>query len=58
VENSYEPFQVTPLYPDAGYFTRQVAKIMAFGVLSVLGAWQLTNKNSWLLRKHSKSGKS
>jgi hypothetical protein len=52
--NTFEPFQTLleyPLYPDAGYFTRQVAKILAFGIVSILGAWQLTNKNSWLLRK-------
>jgi hypothetical protein len=51
--DTFDPFQMTleyPLYPDSGYFTRQVAKILAFGIVSVLGAWQLTDKNSWLLR--------
>jgi hypothetical protein len=48
--NTFEPFQVTPLYPDAGYLTRQIGKIITLGFMSMLGAWQLTNKNSWLLR--------
>jgi hypothetical protein len=51
VENHYEPFQVIPLYPDAGYLARQVSKILAFAAMSILGAWQLTNRNSWLLSK-------
>jgi hypothetical protein len=48
--NNFEPFQVTPLYPDAGYFSRQVSKIIVFGIITMLGAWQLTSKNSWLLK--------
>jgi hypothetical protein len=51
VESPFEPFQITPLYPDAGYFVRQIGKVVAYGILSILGAWQLTNKDSWLLRK-------
>jgi hypothetical protein len=53
VTSAFEPFQVTstPLYPDAGYISQQVAKVVALGIISMLGAWQLTNKNSWLLRK-------
>jgi hypothetical protein len=47
----FEPFSVAPLYPDAGYLTRQVGKIIAFGIISMLGAWQLTDKKSWLLRR-------
>jgi hypothetical protein len=47
----FEPFEALPLYPDAGYFARQIGKIIAFGIVSVLGAWQLTSQKSWLLRK-------
>jgi hypothetical protein len=47
----FEPFQ--PLYPDAGYISQQVGKVVALGIMSMLGAWQLTNKNSWLLRKNN-----
>jgi hypothetical protein len=47
----FTPFQVTPLYPDAGYISQQLGKVIALGIMSMLGAWQLTNKNSWLLRK-------
>jgi hypothetical protein len=49
--NPFEPFQVTPSYPDAGYISQQLAKVVALGFISMLGAWQLTNKNSWLLKK-------
>jgi hypothetical protein len=49
--NTFEPFQVTPRYPDAGYISQQLGKVIALGFISMLGAWQLTNKNSWLLRK-------
>jgi hypothetical protein len=47
----FEPFE--PLYPDAGYISRQVGKVIALGFMSMLGAWQLTDKNSWLLRKRN-----
>jgi hypothetical protein len=47
----FTPFQVTPRYPDAGYISEQTGKAVAFGIISMIGAWQLTNKNSWLLRK-------
>jgi hypothetical protein len=53
--DSFDPFSINmaslPLYPDAGYLTRQIGKIIAFGSVSILGAWQLTNRRSWLLRR-------
>jgi len=53
--SSFDPFGVEfsplPLYPDSGYISRQVGKIIIFGLVSMLGAWQLTDKNSWLLRR-------
>jgi hypothetical protein len=51
VPGSFTPFQVTPRYPDAGYISQQFGKVIALGIVSMLGAWQLTSKNSWLLRK-------
>jgi|GEM_PF-4837932 hypothetical protein len=47
----FDPFQVIPSYPDAGYISQQMGKVVALGMMSMIGAWQLTNKNSWLLRK-------
>jgi hypothetical protein len=41
----------TPFVPDAGFVIRQVGKITALTFIIGFGAWQLTNKNSWLLRK-------
>jgi hypothetical protein len=49
--DALDPFTVAPLYPDAGYLTRQIGKIVTFGIVSILGAWQLTDKRSWLLRQ-------
>jgi hypothetical protein len=49
--NPFEPFQVTPSYPDAGYISQQLGKVIVLGFVSMLGAWQLISKNSWLLRK-------
>ena len=49
--STFEPFSAAPLYPDSGYISQQLAKIVGLGSISMIGAWQLTNKNSWLLRK-------
>jgi hypothetical protein len=43
----------SPFMPDAGFITRQIAKIVLLGSVVCLGAWQLTSKNSWLF-KHRK----
>jgi hypothetical protein len=39
-----------PFTPDVGFINRQIVKIALLGLMVCLGAWQLTNRNSWLLK--------
>jgi roadblock/LC7 domain-containing protein len=43
-------YDFMPFTPDAGFIVRQAIKIAVLGSITALGAWQLTSRNSWLMR--------